>query len=137
MRNYGELINLPTFEERFEYLKIAAKVCEETFGSKRYLNQILYHDDAWKKCRREIIIRDNGCDLGCLGYEIFDKIIVVHHINPITVEDVINRNPKIFDPNNLITVRDSTHKMIHYGTDIPVKATFVERKKNDTCPWKL
>lgn len=136
IKTYSELITLPTFEERFEYLKLDGRVGYETFGYDRYLNQILYNSYDWKnRCRRDIIIRDNGCDLGCEGFEIFGKILV-HHINPITVEDVLNRNPIVFDPENLISTTHNTHNAIHYGDIDLLTIRPIERTKNDTCPWK-
>ena len=134
-KTYSELITLPTFEERYNYLKLNGRVGESTFGYDRYLNQILYTSKEWRRFRDEIIIRDNGCDMACEGFE-FSGRATVHHINPITVEDVINRHPKVFDPENVITVSDNTHKAIHYGDEnLLIKAPVV-RTKNDTCPWK-
>ena len=137
MKTYNELMTLSTFEERFEYLKLDGKIGLETFGSERYLNQVLYMSPEWKSFRRSIILRDKGCDLAIEGLDIHDRA-TVHHINPITIEDVYNRDPKIFDPQNVITVSDDTHKGIHYHADsknfIPVVPK--ERSRNDTCPWK-
>ena len=129
------MITLKTYEERFDYLKIGGQVGRETFGYDRYLNQILYNTKQWKKFRREIIIRDNACDLACEGYEINYRILV-HHINPITVEDIINRNPMIFDPENAITTTHRTHNAIHYGDKNLLMSQPVERTPNDTCPWR-
>lgn len=136
IKTYSELITLPTFIERFEYLKIGGAVGRETFGYDRYLNQILYNSSDWRRFRRGIIIRDNGMDLACDGFEIFGKIIV-HHIDPITVEDVLNRHPKIFDPENVISTSLDTHNAIHYGDEDLLMYETVERRPNDTCPWKL
>ena len=134
-KTYSELSNLETFEDRFQYLKLDGIVGEETFGFDRYLNQILYKSDEWKQCRRDIIIRDNGCDLGCEGFEVYGRILI-HHINPITVDDIINRSPKVFNPENLILTSHNTHQAIHYGNeDLLVKAP-IERSKNDTSPWR-
>ena len=135
IRTYSEIITLKTYEERFDYLKIGGQVGRETFGYDRYLNQILYNTKQWKKFRREIIIRDNACDLACEGYEINYRILV-HHINPITVEDIINRNPMIFDPENAITTTHRTHNAIHYGDKNLLMSQPVERTPNDTCPWR-
>lgn len=135
LRSYSEAIKFQTFEERFEYLKLDGAVGRATFGHDRYLNQILYHSSEWRAFRQKIIIRDNGCDLGCEGFDINSKAIV-HHINPITVEDVINRSPNIFDPNNVITVSFNTHQAIHYGDKNLLITGPVVRTKNDTCPWK-
>lgn len=135
-KTYSELMKLNTFEERFEYLKIGGKVGEDTFGHDRYLNQILYKSDRWRKeTRPTIIARDEGCDLGIDDREIGDRILV-HHINPITVDDILNDNPKVFDPENLICTSHNTHQAIHYSDDrLLIKAPIV-RSKNDTCPWK-
>lgn len=135
IRTYSDLSRLNTFEDRYEYLKLNGAVGEETFGFDRYMNQILYQSDEWKYCRRDIIIRDNGCDLGCEGFEIHGRILI-HHINPIKVEDIINRNPKVFDPENLIVTSLNTHLAIHYGDEGLLILTPIERSKNDTCPWK-
>lgn len=132
---YSELIRLPTFQERFNYLFIGNGVGYENFGWRRYLNQALYHSPEWRRFRDKIIIRDNGCDLGCEGYEIFEPIII-HHLNPITYDDILNRAPCIFDPNNVICVRDRTHKAIHYGGSANATSGFTERTPNDTCPWR-
>ena len=137
MKTYSELIALPTFEERYEYLKIGGAVGKETFGYDRYLNQILYTSDEWRKFRRDIIIRDNGCDLACPGFDIPEGVkILIHHINPITVEDVLNRDPKIFDPENVISTILNTHNAIHYGDASLLTLAPIERSKNDTCPWR-
>lgn len=135
IKTYSELISLPTFKERFEYLKIGGSIGEETFGYDRYLNQILYRSDEWRKFRRDIIIRDDGKDLACEDYEVGLRAIV-HHINPITVEDVLNRDPKIFDPENVITTSLNTHNAIHYGDESLLILEPIERSMNDTCPWK-
>ena len=135
IRTYSELITIPTFEERFEYLKLNGSVGLETFGHDRYLNQILYNSPEWRRLRPEIIVRDNGCDLACEGYEIFGKILI-HHINPITAQDILNRNPKVFDPENVITTVHNTHNAIHYGDENLLITAPIERSKNDTCPWR-
>lgn len=134
-KTYTEMCSLPTFEERFRYLQLNGAVGSATFGSARYLNQALYKSDLWKRTKRKIILRDNGCDLGIEGREIMDNVYV-HHINPITPEDIINRNPIVFDPENLVTVSLNTHNAIHYSSeDILVKLP-EERRPNDTCPWR-
>lgn len=135
IKTYSELITIPTFIERFRYLKIGGKVGEDTFGYDRYLNQILYRSDEWKSFRRDIIIRDKGCDLACDGYEIIGNILV-HHINPITVEDVLRRDPKIFDPENVISTGLNTHNAVHYGDESLLITEPIIRTKNDTCPWR-
>lgn len=134
-KSYSELLQLPTFRERFEYLRIGNGVAHESFGWRRHLNQALYHSPEWRRFRDRIIIRDNGCDLACEGYEIFEPIII-HHINPITYDDILNRAPCVFSPENAICVRDRTHKAIHYG-DVPLPMNdLTVRSPNDTCPWK-
>lgn len=134
-KTYTEMCSLPTFEERFRYLQLNGAVGSATFGSARYLNQALYKSDLWKRTKRKVILRDNGCDLGIEGREIMDKIYV-HHINPISAEDILNRDPVVFDPENLVTVSLNTHNAIHYSSeDILVKLP-EERRPNDTCPWR-
>lgn len=135
IRTYSELIRLPTFEERFEYLKLRGQIGYETFGAERYLNQELYRSKLWRSVRNKVIIRDGSFDLGIEDYEIFDKVII-HHMNPITIEDVINRDPKIFNPEFLICVSDRTHRAIHYGDRKLLPKVTMERSRNDTCPWK-
>lgn len=135
IRTYSKLITFETFDERYQYLKLDGVVGKETFGFDRYLNQLLYTSDEWKLLRREIIIRDNGCDLGCEGFEIHGRILI-HHIEPITVDDILNRNPKVFDPENLITTIHNTHLAIHYGDEGLLVRVPVERSRNDTCPWR-
>ena len=136
MKSYSKLIKLPTFEERFDYLKLSNGVGIETFGAERYLNQTIYWSAEWKRVRRDVIIRDNGCDLGIEDRPI-QKGVFVHHINPITVEDIIKRSKKVFDMNNLITVSFDTHQAIHYGNkDQLIPSMPIERKPNDQCPWK-
>lgn len=135
IKTYSELITIPTFEERFEYLQLKGSVGKDTFGYDRYLNQVLYRSPEWKRLRNQIIIRDGGCDLACDGYNIYDKVLI-HHLNPITVEDVLARSRKVFDPDNLVCVSHSTHNAIHYGDmDLLVTGPII-RTKNDTCPWR-
>lgn len=135
-KTYSELITLPTFEERFRYLKLNGAVGKETFGYDRYLNQILYHSPEWRSFRNSIISRDEGRDLGCIGFDILTNILV-HHINPISVDDVLNRDPKVFDPENAICVSLSTHNAIHYGDESILRSVKpVVRSRNDTCPWR-
>lgn len=135
IRTYEELITLPTFEERYRYLKLNGQVGEETFGFDRYLNQTFYTSDEWRKVRRDIIVRDLGCDLGMPDREIKGKIIV-HHMNPIIVKDILHRSEFLLDPNYLICTLDSTHKAIHYGDEHLLRLAPVERTPFDTCPWK-
>ena len=132
---YSELIQLPTFRERFDYLFIGNGVGYENFGWRRYLNQVLYHSQEWKQFRNRVIIRDGGRDLACEGYEIIEPIII-HQLNPITYDDILNRNPCIFAMENVVCVRDRTHKAIHYGDASLLVDLPPERKPNDTCPWK-
>ena len=134
-KSYSELITIPTFEERFEYLQLKGSVGKDTFGYDRYLNQVLYCSPEWKKLRNQIIIRDCGRDLACEGYEIYGRILI-HHLNPITVNDVLDRSRKVFDPDNLVCVTHNTHNAIHYGdASMPLTGPIV-RTKNDTCPWR-
>ena len=136
IKSYSEMIRLNTFLERFEYLKLKGKVGDETFGYSRYLNQHFYHTREWKNVRDQVIIRDNGCDLAIFDREIRDRILI-HHINPITEEDILDRNPLVFDLDNLVCVSKLTHDAIHYGdSNLLPSDTIVIRTKNDTCPWK-
>lgn len=135
IRTYSELSSLKTFEERYEYLRLGGRVGAETFGYDRYLNQVFYKDPEWKSVRDKVIIRDNGCDLGIDGRTINSRVIV-HHINPITKDDILNRAPCLFDMNNLICTTKRTHDAIHYSDDDLLIKDPVERSKNDTCPWK-
>ena len=134
IKSYHELIRLRTFEERYEYLKLRGRVGEETFGALRYLNQILYHSRDWKPIRRDIIIRDNGWDLGIPDREILGRIIV-HHINPLTIEDVERRADCVFDPDNLISTSHNTSEAIHYGDASLLIRLPQERCKGDTSLW--
>jgi hypothetical protein len=135
IKTYSELITIPTFEERFQYLKMQGMVGEETFGYDRYLNQLFYTSPEWRRVRRDVIVRDNGCDLGIWDREI-QGLITVHHINPITIDDIRNRSDFLLNPDYLICVSDLTHKAIHYGDDRLLIAAPVERRPNDTCPWR-
>ena len=136
IKTYSELITLPTFEERYRYLRLSGRVGEETFGYDRIMNQILYQrSQRWRRIRDKVIIRDNGCDLGVAGHEIGGKIIV-HHMNPITLEDIERESDYIFDPEYLICVTHNTHNAIHYGDESLLITAPIERRKYDTCPWK-
>lgn len=135
IRTYTELMKLATFEERYKYLKLVAKVGEETFGFERYLNQQFYHSQEWKSLRSQIIIRDNACDLGVPGREM-DKGIIIHHMNPITKDDLIHQSDFLLNPEYLISVSKKTHAAIHYGDDKMLFGEMVERSKDDTCPWR-
>lgn len=135
IRTYSELITLPTFEERFRYLQLNGKVGEDTFGFDRYLNQVFYRSQRWKEIRDQVIIRDNGCDLGVDGYEIHGKILI-HHMNPITLRDIERESDLLMDPEYLISVTHNTHNAIHYGDEKLLVTAPIERMKNDTCPWR-
>lgn len=137
MRTYSELIKLQTFEERFNYLKLDGSVGDSTFGFDRYLNQNFYTSQQWRRLRDEIIIRDNGFDLGVDGYPIYGKILI-HHINPISQKDILELTDYLLNPEYLICTTYETHNAIHYGdpSQIPYKVD-VDRKPNDTCPWRL
>ena len=134
-RTYSELITLPTFEERYRYLRIGGRVGEETFGFDRYLNQIFYKSKEWLSIRDQVIARDNGCDLGIPGREIHGRILI-HHMNPITVEDILNRSDLLLNPEYLICTVKNTHDAIHYGDENLLNKDPIERTKNDTCPWR-
>ena len=135
-KTYSELIQIPSYIERYRYLKLGGKAGEITFGNERYLNQILYKSPEWKSFRRGIILRDCGCDMGVPGYEI-QGVILIHHINPITVEDIYERNDCVFDEENVISVSKRTHNAIHYGDEeLLCIDEIVERRPNDTTPWR-
>lgn len=135
-KSYTELSKLPTFEERFRYLKLKGNVGEESFGFDRYINQQFYRSRAWKDIRNKVIVRDNGCDLGIEDRPIVDKVII-HHMNAMTLEDLKNRNSAILNPEYLICVSEETHRAIHYGDENQIQnGKPTERKPNDTCPWK-
>lgn len=135
MRSYRELITLPTFKERFEYCDLFGKVGDETFGHDRWLNQVLYNSDEWKEFRREVIIRDQGCEFALPGFDIL-KYGTIHHLNPVSKADIINRRPCVFDLDNVVLVGSDTHRFIHYGRGRPPQKEPVIRRPNDTCPWR-
>lgn len=135
IRTYSDLIKLKTFKDRFEYLKLDGIVGEETFGFDRYMNQIFYKSKEWASVRRAVIIRDNGCDLGVEGYEIHGKILI-HHMNPINLSDIVHKTDELLNPDYLITTVLSTHNAIHYGDASLLPVLPIERRANDTCPWK-
>ena len=135
IRTYSKLVSLSTFKERFDYLKLDGRVGEETFGSDRYINQLFYKDPEWLSVRREVIIRDGGCDLGISDREL-NSYIIVHHMNPITKEDILNKTELLLDPEYLICVSKRTHDAIHYGDSNLLITEPIVRRKNDTCPWK-
>lgn len=135
IRTYNELMLLPTFEERFEYLKLSGRVGEETFGFDRWLNQKFYRSAEWKHLRDQVIIRDNGCDLGVEGREIYGKILI-HHMNPISKKDILERTDLLLNPMYLISVTKQTHDAIHYSDDSILMKDPIVRSRNDTCPWR-
>lgn len=135
IRTYSELITFPTFEERYEYLRLGGKIGEETFGFDRYLNQTFYKTKEWLSIRDKVIIRDNGCDLAMEDREIYSRILV-HHMNPITKEDVLRRSKYLLDTEYLICTTKNTHDAIHYGDKSLLLVSPIERRKNDTCPWR-
>ena len=135
IKTYSELILLPTFEERFEYLRLNGAVGKDTFGYDRYLNQAFYTSYEWKKIRDQIIIRDNGCDLGIPGREI-GRRIYIHHINPLRKDDIVSHSEYLRNPEFLICASFETHNAIHYGDINLLPRDPIERKPNDTCPWR-
>jgi hypothetical protein len=137
IRTYSELITIPTFEARYEYLRLGGRVGEETFGFDRYLNQMFYRTDEWRKIRDYVILRDRGCDLAFEECEIAEGVrILVHHMNPISAEDIIHRSEFLLDPEYLITTIKNTHDAIHYGDSSLLATAPIGRSKNDTCPWR-
>lgn len=135
-RSYSELRSLTTIKDRYDYLKLFGEVGCETFGSNRFLNQNFYRSRQWKDARTKVILRDNACDLGIDGFELNDRIII-HHINPITIEDVKDENwDKLLDPENLITTSYNTHQAIHFGNERMLPKIPIERRPGDTCPWR-
>lgn len=136
VKSYSELAQLETFEERYEYLKTNSKIGAETFGFGRWVNQDFYHRDPdYRKARREVILRDRGLDLGIEGRPIGGRIIV-HHINPITEKDILEHSPLAYDPEYMISVSDTTHNAIHFGSIDTLPKDPVERRPGDTCPWR-
>lgn len=135
IRRYSELIKLKTFKKRFEYLKLNGIVGEETFGFDRYLNQAFYTSEEWKSVRNKVIVRDLGCDLGISDREIQGRMLI-HHMNPITKDDILNRSEFLLDPEYLITTVKNTHDAIHYGDSNLLVQAPISRRPNDTCPWK-
>ena len=136
VRTYHELIALPTFKERFEYLKLSGSVGKQTFGFERYLNQKFYKSVEWRQLRDKIITRDRGCDLAMDGYDIVGRIYI-HHMNPIEVDDIREATEYLLNPDYLITTTHDTHNAIHYGDGSLLVTEPIERKPNDTCPWKM
>lgn len=134
-RSYSSLIKLRSFKDRFNYLSLAGIVGDATFGGHRYLNQMLYQSPKWKTTRREVILRDNGCDLAHEDYSI-DGRIYIHHLNPITIDDILQERPCVFDLDNLVCTEFRTHNAIHYGSEELLPRVVEDRKKNDTCLWR-
>lgn len=135
IRTFKELSRLKTFEERFEYLKLSGAVGQDTFGFDRYLNQQFYRSQEWRVVRDFVILRDNGCDLGIEGYEIPGRVII-HHMNPITQEDIENRTERLLNPEYMICCSHNTHNAIHYGDVSLLPKDPITRTPGDTCPWK-
>lgn len=135
IKHYTELATLPTFEERYRYLRLFSKVGEETFGFDRYLNQQFYRSAEWKRIRNYVIARDNGCDLAMPGYEIYGGIII-HHMNPISLADIAESTDFLLNPEYLISTTHRTHNAIHYGDENLLLKEPIKRMKNDMCPWR-
>ena len=135
IKTYSELITLPTFEERYRYLRLCGSVGVDTFGFDRYLNQVFYRSQRWRTVRDQVIIRDNGCDLAVDGREIHGRILI-HHMNPITIDDIMNESEFLLNPEFLICTIHTTHNAIHYGDENLLVLGPIERTKNDTCPWR-
>lgn len=135
IRSYSELRRITTFEERYKYLQLGGIVGKDTFGFDRYLNQIFYRSQKWRSIRDQVIIRDNGCDLGVEGYDIYGRILI-HHMNPITLEDIERESDFLLNSEYLICTTHNTHNAIHYGDEKLLTTAPIERTKNDTCPWR-
>lgn len=134
-KTYTELNKLGTLRERYEYCKLSGGIGEETFGNERYINQEFYTSDEWKKVRREVILRDDGCELGLKDFPINGRIYI-HHLNPVSMDDIIGRTSALTDPDNLVCVSHNMHNAIHYGSEEMVPRDYVERTPGDTVPWK-
>lgn len=134
IRSFSEMSYLLSFEERFNYLKLNGAVGSSTFGYDRYMNQLLYKSRKWNNSRNQVIIRDNGCDLGIIEYQIYGSLLI-HHMNPITINDIEGNRDNVFDPEFLITTTLNTHNAIHYGNESLLRKNHVDRTMNDTCPW--
>ena len=135
IRTYSELLTHDSFEDRFEYLRLHGGVGRSTFGFDRYLNQQFYTSYEWKSLRNHVIVRDQGRDLGVDGYNIHSRILI-HHMNPVTPEDILHRELSLLDPEYLITTTHRTHNAIHYGDKSLLSKMPIERSRNDTCPWR-
>lgn len=136
IKTYSELCQYTTFEDRFRYLRLEGCVGEDTFGFRRWLNQIFYRTKEWKEIRDRVIIRDNGCDLGIEGYDILGQRIIIHHLNPISEKDIETRSEFLLNPEYLITTTHTTHNAIHYGDENQIVRVLPDRSPNDTCLWK-
>lgn len=136
VRTYSELTKLTTFKERFNYLSLNGQVGKDTFGFDRIFNQKFYTSKEWRHIRDLVIVRDNGCDLGIEGYDIVGQNLIIHHINPISLEDIESKSDILLNPEYLITTTHNTHNAIHYGDDKLLITGPIQRSKNDTCPWK-
>ena len=136
VRTYSELSKLTTFKERFNYLSLNGQVGKDTFGFDRIFNQKFYTSKEWRHIRDLVIVRDNGCDLGIEGYDIVGQNLIIHHINPISLEDIESKSDVLLNPEYLITTTHNTHNAIHYGDDKLLITGPIQRSKNDTCPWK-
>lgn len=134
-KRYSELIKISSFSDRLEYLKLSGKVSDPTFGKDRYLNQILYHSKEWLSFRKQIIVRDDGCDLAHANYPL-NRYVLIHHLNPLTIEDILTRSDSVFDPENVITTCLKTHNLIHYGNDVEFVKLDGDRQPGDTCLWR-
>lgn len=135
-KSYSELIRIPTFEDRIKYLMTNNRVGEMTFGYDRIFNQIFYKSGEWKNVRHKIIVRDNGCDLAMKEHEIGTEVFIIHHINPIMIDDLQAGSDKLFDPENLVLTTRKTHTIIHFGFANKEPLEYKERTPNDMCPWK-
>jgi len=137
IRSYSEMSNLTTFKDRFDYCKIGNGVCDQTFGYERYLNQVFYRSLEWKQIRQQVILRDDGCDLGCKDHPISGTIII-HHLNPLTVDDITGNTDYLMNPEYLVCVSMQTHNAIHYGVEdsVTLSREYIPRTPNDTCPWE-
>jgi hypothetical protein len=134
LRKYSELRRLETFEDRYDYLRLRGEVGQSTFGFDRYINQQFYTSRQWRQIRHHVIARDNGCDLGVDGYEIYGRL-VIHHMNPMTPEDIVHGDEGILDPDYLITTTHKTHNAIHYGDESLLPRPLVDRRPGDTKLW--
>lgn len=137
IRTYTKTIQLPTFIERYRYLRLGGKVGEETFGWERLINQRFYRSSEWQRFRQEIIVRDHGCDLADFDHEFAPgEMIFIHHLNPLRVDDIVNHSDILFDPENVISVRKRTHDAIHFGDEsLIMEYEPIKRRPNDICPW--